>query len=229
MLPPLVASCCLVIVLMMLPALLSRRKKTSGVPVILSEEIRTPSRCQDDDLTYLWRIESRPPAFILGSLEDGHEFEAVYETLSANTKAAFLHSDVVHIDGLEEDMDFQIALAQWNESFRDLLPSGLKRKLDKFLSMYCQMYGAEAAEWVAKVQKLKPGWVAAFLDKMIRIVDEEHLYTLRIFPNKNFAQGLMAASQSMGKTVEILTTDVSDETFNNMPYSSYAYWIQERR
>ena len=138
-----------------------RDENLLGRPIILSEDVKMKSRgCQDDERTYLWKIESQPPAYIFGYLED--QFEKVYDTLSLNTKAAFLHSDEVYIQKENEPKEIiprSNPNAKWNETLEDLLPGDLYRKLDAVL---LDVVNASA------IRKLKPGWVAFGLHRLAK-------------------------------------------------------------
>ena len=205
-------------------SMLNRDENSLEIPIILSEDIKIKSRdCQDEEKTYLWKIESQPPAYVFGYLED--QFEKVYETLSSNTKAAFLHSDEVYIQKDNEPKEFMPKLnpnAKWNETVEDLLPADLYRKLEAVL---LNVVNASA------IRKLRPGWVAFGLHRLVkRAMANDWRSAEKIVQKREFTEGLSTSAKLVGKRVDILKTEHDDaivSTYNNMPFELYKFWIQE--
>lgn len=214
------------LVLFRLPSTLNRNKSSLGSPIILSEDTKEESLdfgCKDDEKTYLWKIESQPPTFIFGFLDDGHKFEIIYETLTLNTKTAFLYSDEVYIEKHHEQkeiMNNKDLQAKLNETLEDLLPTHLYSKVDTVLLNVVN----ESA-----IRKLNPGWVAFGLHRLVeRAMANEWRSAEKILQKREFAEGLLTSAKNIGKRVETFeTTDATIETYNNMPFEHYVFWIQE--
>ena len=213
------------LLLFTLPPMSNRNRRSSGTSVILSEDmnIRTHDCRQDDENTYLWKIESKPPAYIFGFLDDGHKFDIIYETLSLNTKAALLHSEEVYIEKnheIKEILNNANLQAKWNETLQDLLPTHIYRKLDPVLSGIVN----ETA-----IRNLNPGWVALGLHRLIvRAMANQWRSVEKITEKKEFAEGLLTSAKGIGKRVKDFETgDGTIETYNNMPFEHYVFWIQE--
>ena len=218
------------LVLFRLPSMFNRNKSSSGTgtPVILSEDTKVESHgcgCQDDEKTYLWKIESQPPSYIFGFLEDGNKFEIIYDTLTLNTRSAFLYSDEVYIEKHHEQKEIMNNKAKYlqaklNETLEDLLPTHLYSKLDTVLINVVN----ESA-----IRKLNPGWVASGLHRLVeRAMANEWRSAEKILQKGGFAEGLLTSAKNIGKRVETFKeTDASIETYNNMPFEHYVFWIQE--
>ena len=216
------------LVLFRLPLMLNRNKSSSETPTILSEDTKVELHgcgCQDDDKTYLWKIESQPPSYIFGFLEDGNKFEIIYDTLTLNTRTAFLYSDTVYIEKHREQKEIMHDKAKYlqakvNETLEDLLPTHLYSKLDTVLINVVN----ESA-----IRKLNPGWVASGLHRLVeRAMANEWRSAEKILQKGGFAEGLLTSAKNIGKRVETFEeTDASIETYNNMPFEHYVFWIQE--
>ena len=66
-----------------------------------NDVVKMTPRCENDDRTNLWRIDTSPPTFLFGTISLV-EFENIIEFVSSNAKSAFFSSDEIFFPSTKE-------------------------------------------------------------------------------------------------------------------------------
>ena len=119
---------------------------------LLTRETRTCSR-EDEDVTNLWRVNTKPPSYFFGTIHV--PYSLVWDGIAENAKSAFVTSDNVYFEldlehlTEEEEEESSCQLLPDNQTLSDVVTPELHQRLSDHLAWVRE----EMPSWLTPEQR----------------------------------------------------------------------------